>query len=113
MKFFLTLCLVASIGCASATTGKVLNVGVVMSASADLASTRLAIESGRGREANAVMGQSLWQQATVKGLGVGSILGLSWVLEQKHPVLTNLLRASVIGFNAAISAHNMQIARGR
>lgn len=101
-------------GCASSTLGKSLNVGVIASAGADLYTTRAAINSGRGVEGNPIMGQSLWQQLTLKSAGVSTVLAAAWVADrQQRQMLAHILRGAFITLNAVVAARNYQIARGR
>ena len=99
-------------GCASSALGRSLNAGVVTSAALDLHSTRQAMESGRGREGNPVLGQALGQQVAVKSLGVGAVLGLAQLAEAKGKTVTaHLARAVVTAAWSVVAYRNYQIAR--
>jgi hypothetical protein len=105
--------LVFAAGCASSTTGKSLNVAVIGSGIADLVTTRDAINSGRGREANVLMGQGVWQQTAIKALGIGAVLAGTQVIEKSKPMVAHLLRGITIGVWTGLAIHNAQIGRTR
>lgn len=113
--FVVALCALIffNVGCASSQTGRLLNVGIGVAASADFLSTRRAIENGSGHEMNPIVGNSAWRQAVVKGIGVGSLLGLTQVIEKQKPILSQMLRASAIAAWSAIAYHNFQVAHVR
>lgn len=96
-------------GCASTRTGRALNVAVLGSGIADVASTRYAMAHG-AREMNPLMGQSLRQQIAVKGLGIGTVIGLAHLLETKgHPVLAQISRSIAISVWSAVSVRNVWV----
>ena len=96
-------------GCASTKTGTRLNIGVVASGVADLATTRYAINRG-AVEANPLMGQSLLQQALVKAAGVGLIFAGTAVLENKGKVVTaHVLRVITIAAWSFVSLQNVRV----
>lgn len=99
-------------GCASSTLGRSLNVGVSVSAAADFATTRQAITSGRGMEANPFMTQSPWIQGLLKVAGSTAVIGGAYVIERRHhEKLAHVLRAAAMALNAAVSWHNAQVIR--
>lgn len=104
---FIALSLVS---CASTGAGRLLNVGVIASGVADLASTQYALDRG-AVEANPVMGPSLWQQIPMKALGIGTVIGLAHLIEQKHPVLAHVLRGVVITGWSVVAIHNVKVTR--
>lgn len=97
-------------GCASSTTGKALNVAVIGSGVADLASTRYAIDRG-AVEKNPLMGQSAVQQAVVKGLGIGALFALTRSLERDRPIAAHLLRVFTIVVWSGLAIHNVGVGR--
>lgn len=121
MKEFAYVCLFAAlllvvlasfIGCAPSRMGKALNVGVVASAAADLVTTRDAINSGRGYEANPFMGQSAWQQGLVKLAGTSAVIGAASLIELKgHRTVAHVMRIAFIAVNTAVAIHNHGVGR--
>lgn len=97
-------------GCASSNLGRGLNVGVIASGVADLASTQYALDRG-AEEKNPLMGQSLWQQIPMKALGIGTVIGLAHLIERKHPVLAHVLRGVVITGWSVVAIHNVKVTR--
>ena len=101
---------VMSAGCSSSNLGQRLNVSIGITAVTDVTSTRAAI--GRGAiEGNPLMGQSAVQQVVVKAAGTTAIIAMLQVLDDKHPVLANIMRASVALGWSFVSAHNASVAR--
>lgn len=99
-------------GCSHSRVGRSLTVGVVLAGSADVVTTRLAIDSGQGREANPVMGHGLIQQALVKSVGVASVIGVAHLSELKgRPILAHLIRATAIAVWSGVAIHNYRLAR--
>lgn len=99
-------------GCAASRSGKAMNAAVIGSGVADLITTRAAIASGRGREANVLLGQSWTQQAIVKSAGVGAVLSGAWWLEEKgHPVLSQIVRGVAISAWTFAAVHNAGVQR--
>lgn len=102
------LCLM---GCAKSSLGRGLNIGVGVSATADYVTTRIAIQQGHV-EGNPVMGQDAWRQALLKIGGVGAVIGLAHLLENKgSPVLAHVLRVAVISLNSYLALHNYGVSR--
>ena len=102
----LTFAVWLSVGCASSTTGRALNVGVVASAGLDLRSQQQVQAERRGREGNVLMGQTALQQFLVKAVGVTVVLAGSQAIEQQHPIWAHLARGIVIAGWTAASWHN-------
>lgn len=99
-------------GCASSSTGRLLNTGVIGSGVADYASGRSAINDGRGVEGNALMGQGAFQQAVVKAFGMAGVVGLAAVAEHKgKPVLAHLVRSVAISAWTWAAIHNAGVKR--
>ena len=92
-------------GCASSRTGTALNVAVIGSGVSDYASTRYAIAHG-GREANPILSQGAVRQAVVKTAGIGAVIGLAHVLDEKHRVLAHVMRAMTVIVWSAATWHN-------
>lgn len=108
--FLICLALILS-GCASTRTGQFLNGGVVGSASADYLSTRQAIQSGAGHEANALLGNGAIRQAVMKALGTSVVIGLAHEMDHTHGVLANVIRsAAIVGWSFA-AVHNAGVRR--
>ena len=103
-----------STGCASSGMTSTLQAGVVGAQVADVVTTKAAIDSGRGREGNALMPSVWWQQAAIK---FPITLGLLWATtqaeERGHPVLARIVLGVAAGTLAMVSARNYQIARGQ
>lgn len=100
-------------GCASSTSGKVLNGAVIGSAVADMHSTRAVIDSGAGLEGNPLMSQSLTQQALVKALGTSAVIAGAFLLQEKgHPVWAHIIRGVAITAWSVAAASNYRLARG-
>lgn len=97
-------------GCASSHAGKALNVGVIGSGLADYVSTRSAINSGRGREANPLMGQGAIRQALVKTAGIGGVMAGASLLDQKgHRTLGLVVRIASMAVWGMAAAHNWRL----
>lgn len=93
-------------GCSSSSLGKGLNVSMVGTAAWDVAETRSAMQRG-AHEANPVMGQELWRQIAVKSLGLGAVMALASVVEQKErPVLAHVIRVLYSVVNASVAYRN-------
>ena len=102
-----------AIGCASSSTGKALNAGIVATGVSDLASTRYAMNRG-AVEANPVMGQGAIRQAVVKGLGLGGIFAATAYLDHKgSKTAAQVARVIVIAMQGIVTVHNLRVVRGR
>jgi hypothetical protein len=101
---------VLSTACSSSNLGQRLNIGIATTAVADLTSTHGAIQRG-AIEANPLMGTHPTQQATVKAAGTAGMLALLQKLDVKHPMLANVMRASVVVGWTFVSVHNAGVAR--
>ena len=97
-------------GCSTSATGRALNVGVISAGALDLASTRQAMERG-AVEANPLMGQSAAQQISVKAAGIGSVLALAALLEQRSLTWAHVARIAAIALQVGVSVHNAGVAR--
>lgn len=96
-------------GCASSRLGKVLNVGIGISATADLITTEQALQRGAA-EANPIMRSDLrW---LVKGLGVGTVIGVASILDSKdQAVWAHVIRLVAIAVNVGAGIHNAGVSR--
>jgi len=98
-------------GCASSNTGRILNVGVVAAGALDLHSTRAAMAKG-AHEANPLVGDSATGQALLKAAGIGTVIGLSQLIENKgHTTLAQVMRSLAIVVWSAAAVYNYQIVR--
>lgn len=105
------LCL-SCLNCAPSKMGKSLDIGVGVSAAADLYTTRQAIESGRGVEANPFMGQGAWTQGLVKVAGTSAVIGAAFLVETKGQTqLAQVIRLIAIAANTAVAVRNHQVGR--
>lgn len=96
------MALISLSGCASSSLGRGLNVGVVGSGIADVASSQ------GGIEGNPLMSNRVEQQIAVKGFGIGAVLGAAWWLDQKqHPLLAQVVRGIAFGAWTAATIHNV------
>jgi hypothetical protein len=111
--FAIVVVIFFSVNCASSRTGKALNVAVVGAGIADVVTTQQAIHQGRGREANPLMGQGVWQQTAIKALGIGAVIAGTQVIEKSKPMVAHLLRGITIGVWTGLAIHNAQIGRTR
>lgn len=96
-------------GCASSSTGRLLNTAVIGSGVADYVTTRQAIDQGRGREGNPILGQDAFRQAVVKSLGIAGVIGIAHLIDQQHSVMAHLIRGVSISLWSAIAVRNGRI----
>jgi hypothetical protein len=76
---------------------------------ADLASTVYALESGKGKEANPVLGQNPY---VIAGAKVGATLTMAFLLKslaKDHPKIAKALGYSVGGAMGALGARNIAV----
>ena len=92
-------------GCSTSATGRALNVGVISAGALDLHSTRSAMAHG-AVEANPLMGQSSLQQVTVKAAGIGTVLALAALLEQRNMTWAHVARIAAVALQVGASVHN-------
>ena len=109
--FALCMIVIFSSGCASSTLGKSLNVAVVGSGIADIATTRIAINSGLAREFNPVMGQGVWRQSLLKAAGSGVVIAGTRAVEKSKPVVAHVLRGLAIGVWTGLAISNARVGR--
>jgi hypothetical protein len=105
-----TLIVFFFLGCASSSTGRLLNGGVIGAATADYVSTRYGISHG-AHEGNALVGDGAWRQALVKVFGASAVIGLASLSEKQHPVLANIIRSAAIVTWTSISIRNVVVTR--
>lgn len=99
-------------GCAPSRMGKSLDIGIGVSAAADIYTTRAAIDSGRGREANPLQDHGAWTQGLLKAAGTSATIGAAALIELKgNRTLAHVLRIAVIAVNAGIAIHNNGVGR--
>lgn len=92
--------------------GCALKVAVVGAGTADLVSTRMAIQSGQGREANHLMGQGAVRQAITKAVGISGVLGATALLEHKgKKTLARVIQAAAVIVWSAAAIHNGGVRR--
>lgn len=112
--FLICVAVFLSTNCASSRTGVALNVGVIGSGVADLVTTRQAINSGRGIEANSIMGQGAIRQALLKSLGISTVIAVAWAMEEggtSKSIWAHVIRsAAVVGWSI-VAAHNAMVIR--
>jgi hypothetical protein len=78
----------------------------------DYASTRKALASGAGREANPVMGPIVGNRAAFLAVKAGTAVGTMWIAERmwkKHPARAVVFMAVVNGVMATVVTHNMRV----
>lgn len=110
--FALFLLAMSCIGCASSTSGKLLNGAVIGSGVADYASTQQVTRSGRGREGNPLFDHGPLAQGLLKAAGMGAVIGGAWLLdERQHRVLAQVLRVVVSAVWTAAAVQNTRIGR--
>ena len=97
-------------GCSTSATGRALNVGVISAGALDLTSTRQAMARG-ATEQNPLMGQSSLQQVAVKSAGIGTVLALAALLEQRNMTWAHVARIAAIALQVGVSVHNWQVTR--
>lgn len=110
LGFVIVLILFLLTACAQTTRGKALNIGIGVASTADFVTTRIALKQGH-QEANPILGTNAWRQAAIKAAGVGAVIGLAGLVEQKHPVLAHVVRAVVIGAYSFAAIHNVGVLR--
>lgn len=99
-------------GCASSRLGKALDVAVIGSGSADYLTTQAAIQTGKGREGNALMDHSPLVMGLLKAGGIGAVLAGAALLDSKgFTTWSNVARAAVTILWSGVAAHNLAIAR--
>lgn len=104
------LCL-SLIGCAASRTGKALNVGVGVVGGWDNLETSKAEDRG-ARERNRLMGDSEVRRWALKSAGVGAVIGLTHLLENKgSPILAHVVRIVVIGIWSGAAIQNAGVQR--
>ena len=92
--------------------GKVPYIAMLLGELADLGTTLDAITSGRGREANPLMGSSPKRIALTKLIGTGGITGLMRLLDnQDHDKAAKILGYADGGLKGAIAVHNARVGR--
>ena len=80
---------------------------------ADLHSTHQAVSSGRGREANWIMGDGTGARTiAIKSAGVVGVLWLTNKLDKQSPVLARITLYSLTAVVAGVSYRNYRISRG-
>ena len=81
---------------------------------ADLVSTRTALTSGRGNEANPLMrpfAGSTWKLATVKALTTAGISAALWWIHAKHPKVALVVGGLLTVGTSYIAYRNTQVGR--
>jgi hypothetical protein len=116
-KTFIAICLIGFLicmalifgGCASS---RLLDAGVVISGVADLTTTRMAIHSGTGQEANPVMGDSAWRQGLIKSFGIGAVLGSAALVDhQGRKTLSRIIKIAAMGVWVSATVNNVLVMR--
>lgn len=105
----LIVCVVS--GCASSNLGRGLNVAVVGSGVADLATTTAALDRG-AREWNRLMGDSEIRHWLLKSAGAGAVIGMAHLVELRgKPIWGYVVRGVAVGAWTWAALHNQGVNR--
>lgn len=109
---FFVLLLLAGNSCAPTMGSKFIQSGVVAANVADVHSTKIAIESGKGREGNPLMPDSWLAQGLVKAAASAGVIWLGTTLEIRgHRTIARVVQVSLAAVTAIVAARNYTIAQ--
>jgi len=112
VRALFALLLLFAYSCAPTTASKFIQGAVVAANVADVHSTKLAIESGHGREGNPLMPASWLEQGLVKAAASAGVIWLGTTLEvQGHRTIARVLQMSLASVTAIVAARNYHLAR--
>lgn len=111
-RALLALSLLVAFGCAPTLTSRAIQASIVAANVADVHSTKLAIESGKGHEANPLMPESWMAQGLVKAIASAGVIWLGTTIEVRgHRTLARVTQTMFAAATAIVAARNYSIAR--